>query len=325
MAVKTAFSLEELGALLGGHGLGALRALRPIEAGTVQTNYRLEADGGCYVFRCYENRALDSVRFEAELLDFLAAQGFPCPAPVHDRAGSAVGQVSGKPFVLFPFLPGRHVEHQSAAQRRQVIAAAARMSALTRGYRSKWAQARLNYTPEICAREAKGIAERLGTPQARKKLQWYTEQLAALELPAALPMGACHTDFHFTNVLFVGERLSALIDFDDANLTYSCFDLVSLTEPFRPEFRWDSWQAFDPGAPVLDFAGAREAVAVYQETRPLEALERRHLFDLYKLGVLIDCLWYFDRGAPEDFYERRKLEAMDSLGREEFGRALFEA
>jgi hypothetical protein len=54
------------------------------------------------------------------------------------------------------------------------------------------------------------------------------------------------------------------------------------------------------------------------------SLEKRHIFDVYKLSVLIDCLWYFRRGKAEDFFEKRKIDALNNLGREKFFGNLFE-
>ena len=57
--------------------------------------------------------------------------------------------------------------------------------------------------------------------------------------------------------------------------------------------------------------------------RRLNALEKRHLFDVLQLSILIDCIWFFERGGAEDFYEKRKIEFLNHLGRDKFFEALF--
>jgi hypothetical protein len=42
-----------------------------------------------------------------------------------------------------------------------------------------------------------------------------------------------------------------------------------------------------------------------------------------KLSILFDCVWYFARGDAEDFFERRKIEFLNALGRSEFYKRLF--
>jgi Ser/Thr protein kinase RdoA (MazF antagonist) len=127
-------------------------------------------------------------------------------------------------------------------------------------------------------------------------------------------MGICHCDFHFSNVLFKDNSFKALLDFDDANYTFLMFDLVTLIE---------SWAWRHDLDKELDFVQARKILAEYQKYRQLNDNEKRHLFDLYKLSVLFDCVWYFGRGMASDFYEKRKVEFLNTVGREEFYNQLF--
>jgi Ser/Thr protein kinase RdoA (MazF antagonist) len=114
-------------------------------------------------------------------------------------------------------------------------------------------------------------------------------------------------------VLFRGDEFAALIDFDDANWTFLPFDLVGLIE---------SW-AWPHDAELLDLAESRRIVAAYSRHRSLDPLEQRHLYDVYKLSILFDCVWFFGRGEGDDFYEKRKIEALAGLGRQRFFDALF--
>ena len=68
----------------------------------------------------------------------------------------------------------------------------------------------------------------------------------------------------------------------------------------------------------LDLATARIIVQEYAKHRPLPPLEQYHLYDVYKLSILFDCVWCFARGGAADFYEKRKIEALARLGREGF-------
>lgn len=49
-----------------------------------------------------------------------------------------------------------------------------------------------------------------------------------------------------------------------------------------------------------------------------------HLCDVYKLSILFDCVWYFGRRSGTGFYERRKIEFLNSLGRQRFIEGLSE-
>ena len=103
------------------------------------------------------------------------------------------------------------------------------------------------------------------------------------------------------------------MDFDDANYTYLLFDLVGLIET-------RVW----PHNGSLHLKEARAVVQAYTEFRPLNAIEKWHLFDVYKLSILMDGIWYFERGPATDFYEKHKIDDLDSLGKDPFYSALFE-
>jgi homoserine kinase len=313
MAVKTLLTPQEMARILAGYDLGAYRHADGIGQGTVQTNLLLETTEGRFVFRYYENRSRDSVLFERDLLLYLGERDYPCPAPLPDRRGEYVGLHGGKPYVLFEFVAGHHVEHPSPRHRAQLVCWAAELQVVTEGFRSPYTPYRWNYEPALCRRLARAEAARLDTPAAREKLAWLERQAAALDLPPSLPRGICHCDFHFSNVLFCGDEFVALIDFDDANWTYLPFDLVGLVEAW-------AWPHTDD-AP--DLAEARRIVGAYQRHRPLGDVERWHLYDVYKLSILFDAIWFFARWEGDGFYEKRKIETLDRLGRQGFCEALF--
>jgi Ser/Thr protein kinase RdoA (MazF antagonist) len=144
----------------------------------------------------------------------------------------------------------------------------------------------------------------IGTSEAAAKLEWLRAELDRLVLPRSLPKGICHGDLNPSNLLFREGRLAALLDWDDASYTYLIFDLASL-------LYWHWWLH---GGEV-PFAEAREAVHAYEARRELSAAERRHLYDAYKLEVLL-CwglgVWPVP-GYPD---EKRMIETLEAIGRE---------
>jgi homoserine kinase type II len=134
------------------------------------------------------------------------------------------------------------------------------------------------------------------------------QELDKLVLPGNLPCGVCHVDHNLSNLLFEGDTLVAVLDFDSANYTYLTFDLVDLMGWYGGE---------------LNFVTGRRILQEYESHRPLTANERRHLYDVDKLSILIDCLWFFDRGGPADFKEQHKIERLNAMGREGFYERMF--
>lgn len=83
------------------------------------------------------------------------------------------------------------------------------------------------------------------------------------------------------------------------------------------------YSAYPYPTEMLDLAKARSVVQEYTRHRALSLIEQQHVYDVYKLSILFDCVWYFDRGSAEDFYERRKIDSLNRLGRQAFFEALF--
>jgi Ser/Thr protein kinase RdoA (MazF antagonist) len=313
MVVKTLFTRDDFIDILTQYDLGAYVRSDPIPQGTVQTNYVLQTAQGKYVFRYYENRSRGSVLFESDLLAYLTAHRYPCPTQVQNTEGRYVGTYRHKPYIIFEFLEGQPIEDPRAYHWQQLIQKAAELQTVTQEYRSPYTAHRWNYDPDLCHTLARAEAMKLNTQNAREKLAWLTHELTMLELPPSLPKGICHCDFHFSNVLFKGDELVALLDFDDANYTYMPFDLVGLIE----------YWAWPWSAEILDVAKACSVVQAYRKHRPMPLIEQRHLYDVYKLSVLFDCVWYFGRGDAADFREKRKVDSLTAMGRQRFFDELF--
>ena len=68
---------------------------------------------------------------------------------------------------------------------------------------------------------------------------------------------------------------------------------------------------------------SRKIVSIYSKYRPLSEIEKENLFDVFKLSLLFDCIWYFNRGTSAEFFEKRKIDYLNNLGRESFYNNLF--
>ena len=323
MAVKTDFSEQQWREILSHYQLGEYKASQPIPQGNVQTNFFLHTTQGSFVFRYYENRSIGSVLFECHLMHYLKNKHFPCPTLLKNKKGKYIGIANEKPYIIFERIEGQHLEHPTEAQQKQLIQKVAELQNITKKYRPRYKNSRWNYGIELCRDLAHEAAQEVGTVHAEEKLEWVEQELAKLRLPKSLPKGICHGDFHFSNILFKDGAFQALLDFDDANYTFLMYDLATLIDPFLPSFDWDTWSRFQEDENVFDFREARKTVLEYSTYRPLSKNEKSHLFDVYKLTILFDCIWYFQRGEGHDFYEKRKIDALNRLGREQFYHELF--
>ncbi len=149
------------------------------------------------------------------LLEQLAEQHLPVPAPLPDADGNDQITVAGKPAVLMPRLPGQHDFAVDADRCRQVGTLMARL-------------------------HASDTASLHPLPSERERLRGFTDHLDKLPTPerdtaAALlhdwlaqPAGATliHGDLFRDNLLWEGGKISALLDFYNACLDHPEYDLA---------------------------------------------------------------------------------------------------
>jgi len=309
--------------ILTNYDIGDLQSSKQLTSGQVQQCYFIKTSQGKFVVKLYANRSWDSVTFESEVIEFLIEQQFPCPGIILNQQSQAVSLFQNRPVMITQFVSGVHVQNPNWTQTQQLIEKVALMHRLTLGFQPKSTPARFNYTMKNIRELARQKAQDIGTENARKKLKWLEAELHLLQLPETLPLRPCHCDFHFSNVLFKDDIFVALIDFDDANFTYETYDLVSLINPFISKFEWNTWSEFQKDDEILDFKQSRLIVSEYGRHQTLTEPEKEHLFDVYLFSILVDCLWQFERGGADDFFEKRKIDTIRELGRRGLYQALF--
>ncbi len=225
MAVYTHLSTGELTELVSRFGAGSLVSAKGIAEGVENSNFLVETDQGRYIFTIYEKRVNPGdLPFFFAMIDHLVAKGCPVPKALTDYASRHVITHGGKHMAMMDFMPGLSVTHPTPAQAAAVGAALGHMhSAL-----ADFEQQRPNgLGPEgwfdLAARcgddldkIAPGLRARVDQECAFIKAQW----------PYHLPTSVVHADLFPDNVLMVGDRVSALIDFYFACTEVRAWDLA---------------------------------------------------------------------------------------------------
>lgn len=311
MAEKTIFSKEELSKILSSYNhLGKLKRVKPFKLGTVQTNLLLETTKDKFVFRYYESRSKNYALFEVIVLQYLSNHSYPCPAPIKDIRNNLVGEYKNKPFAIFEFIRG---EHRKNVNPKLIAQAIGKLHKITIGYKPKYFEARDAYNPNSCWKNARSDSKRIKSKsESKKRLQWLTEELNKLKFPNNLPRGVCHCDTHPSNFLYKNEKLIAVLDFDDASYVPLLYDITNMI------YFW-AW----PHKKKLNFETAKTLLNEYSKYRKLTRMEKNHLYDFLKMVIFMSIGWFID--VDDDFSsEKKKIETLNSIGREKFYRRIFE-
>jgi homoserine kinase type II len=226
VAFLTNLDLETARSLAAHFGLDVAR-VEALAAGSVNSNFKLICgDGSIFFARIYEEQDARGASAEAVLLGELARAGVPVAAPLAPRGlEHHPVAVSGKPFAVFPWVPGEDLCHARVTPQHCSLLGGALAEV-------HLATARLSHVPAGRFRVS-DLLTRLDFIEA--ETQNYQEDVArirsSLERHEAnrnseLPRGLTHGDLFRDNVLWEGERLSALLDFESASEGPLVYDLM---------------------------------------------------------------------------------------------------
>lgn len=262
MAVYTEVGDTELEAFLAEYDIGQADSFKGIAEGVENSNFLLTTTKGQFIVTLYEKRVDPrDLPFFLGLMDHLAARGITCPQPIHGRDGNALRTLAGKPAAITSFLHGMWPRRTTVAHCAPVGEALASMHlagqdfALRRpnalsvsGWRPLW---------EGCRREIDVPLDReLGAEIEFFEANW----------PRDLPAGVIHADLFPDNVLFLGERLSGLIDF-----YFACNDFLA----YDVAICLNAW-CFEPDH-SFNVTKARALLAAYNCERALSEAEQAAL------------------------------------------------
>jgi homoserine kinase type II len=320
MALYTPLSHDQIAAALHRYGLPAPERTLPEPKGSVNTNYHVWAGGRRWFLRLNEGKTRDDVAFEADVLRFLSQEGYPAAPLAFTTDGAAQIEVAGRPAMLFAFATGEELERADVTAERcrtlgrylgRLHAIAPRFGG-TRPNPYGWGRV-AEWVAEL---EPDGGGDALvapSVPMLRAELE------DAIELPAA-PRGLVHGDLFLDNVLWNGDRLSAVLDWEMSCVDALAYDLAVVLNA------WCYGERFEPGLARALLAGYREATTLDPATT--DALHpyaryvalrytasRIHAFHLAPLPA--------DRLAWKDWTRYRdRLSALRTMGADGFRRWL---
>lgn len=296
----TALGTDDAAALAARFGLGAVRRLTAIDAGTINSNFIVDTDGGRYFLRINEGKQRDEVAWEAALVERLAAGGVPTPVPlaVADGSGDRFAAWRDKWISVFPWRDGRHLAPAEVTPAHATALGRALARLHVAGLAIPPADRRPSrYSVDELERRLAAIAAAAAAtadPGLAEVVPVLLDERAVLAAAAgaraAATQGIIHGDLFRDNVLWVGDRIEAVLDFEQASAGSLAYDVaVAIAD----------WCWVD--GPIANLASA--LVAGYQDVRPLAAA------DLMALPIEVRAAaWRFTITRLTDVY----LPAIDN-------------
>jgi homoserine kinase type II len=262
MAVYTEVSDDALRAFLALYDIGEVTSFKGIAEGVENSNFLLRtAGGGQYIITLYEKRVrAEDLPFFIGLMEHLAGRGVTCPQPVRNRAGSALGELAGRPASIVTFLDGLWIRRPNVRHCGEVGDALARMHLAGDDFPLSRANALSLGGWRSLFRTAEARADEVA-PRLRRES---AAELSFLEThwPKDLPSGVIHADLFNDNVFFLGEKLSGLIDF-----YFACNDALA----YDLAICLSAW-CFEPDN-EFNVSKGRAMISGYERRRPLSKTE----------------------------------------------------
>lgn len=221
MAVYTDVTAEDLAEFLSKYSIGDLLSYKGIAEGVENSNYLLHTSSGYFFLTLYEKRvAAKDLPFFLGLMAHLAKHGISCPQPVADKSGNALGTLAGRPAAIIDFLEGVWPRRPNATQCAAVGQVIAKMHLADADFKMTRPNALSVSGWRPLFDQAKDRADSV-QPGLRGLLSAELDHLEK-SWPKSLPQGVIHADAFPDNVLFLGDKLSGLIDF-----YFACTDTLA--------------------------------------------------------------------------------------------------
>jgi homoserine kinase type II len=269
LAVYVPFEQREIDAVAAAFGLGKVVEWHGIPQGSINTNYRMKTAGGRFFLRHTTVRTAAELEFEAALLGHLHESRFPAPTLVWTIDGRPFWPALGGRVSVFEWLTGDELS-RAELDGEHARCLGRELGKLHRITNSFLGNRPNPYGPEVVRPWVEGLLANQDQ-EIRSIALELGEALAAAEpLGELVPRGVIHGDLFMDNVKWIGDRVSAIFDFEMA-----CRDALVLDLAIA----LNAW-CFDSGQYLPDLS--RVLVAGYEEERKLEASE---LDGLYRASV----------------------------------------
>jgi len=292
--------------------------------GYTNHSFFIAASTGKYVLRRSNmdwkiRKGADAMRFEVRLIDHLRERAYPAPQIIPTREGDRHFTHQGAFYLMTAFIAGDPYEEGNTAHLLAAGEALGRYHRLVRTLSGpSYASAPILEPRAIGALDrAEHLVASFLSAEERRHLRNQTSYLRSqfASIPRALAEGypalnkqVIHGSFSETCLIFAGDALAGVLDYDRARYESVATDLAIAIRSFCHHSGRDERYWID-----LDYTRCRDLLAAYQEVNPLPEEELRALPLFLRQHLAIKALKRCDNFlwrnsvAPQEEVRARKL------------------
>ncbi len=284
---------NELSAVLRHYGLGELTAAWRPERGFVNDNWVVETTQGRYFLkhRHPSHSQPELIRGEHVLMVWLKRAGFPAPRLLRHVYGDTLLVLDGECYEVQEYIAGRPYNHGRRQDLERAAATLGRYHVLVEGFSPPpmWRIGEL-YHPRILQSNLASLVESWKLDRNSEfmeivyRVAAQSDDLAArFACHGTLPELVIHGDYYAGNLLFDGDQVVAVVDYDKARWQPRAVELAEVLIYFASPRPGYVQHLVYPG--VLEWGPFRRFVRAYSRvTAPADG-------ELIALPDYIHCIW----------------------------------
>jgi Ser/Thr protein kinase RdoA (MazF antagonist) len=284
---------SELSAVLQQYDLGELKGAWRPKQGFVNDNWVVETTQGSYFLKHrHPSRSQpELIRFVHALMAWLERAGFPAPRLLQHVYGNTLLVLDGECYEVQEYIAGRPYDHSRAQDLQEAAITLGRYHVLVEGF---WQPALCKmsnlYHPTILRSH---LASLVGAWQLDRNSEFmdvvsevaaHSDDLAArFACHGTLPELVIHGDYYAGNLLFDGDRVVAVVDYDKACWQPRVVELAEVLVYFASPRPGYTQHLIYPGA--LQWGPFKRYLRAYSRVAAPSDSELRALPDY------IQCIW----------------------------------
>ena len=277
MARYTTLSSTELARIVAQYPIGRSLKLEEIPGGFGNSNFKLTTTNGAFLLKICDEKDRAELNMQIALLEQLHQYAYPTVYPILTKTEQPLIHETFGSVMLYPFLRG--TQPSSSPKVLAQLGAAL---------------AKLHSVPPIAGlpRFAMGISQMRPFFQEVRDTQFAAHPFVKLlkseletiasQLDTPLPMGLLHGDLFLDNTLFDGDKMVAILDFEEG-----CYDTLLLDVGmtiigccYTPEHR-------------LNLKTVQRFLDAYNAMRPMTEDEWKYLDCFVHYAALSIAFWRF--------------------------------
>lgn len=304
------FQENKINKLANQYDIGQIQNIEPVQT-SGNWSFLITTDLGQYFLRLcgelHRYRTKEEVEGELDLIDRLKANKFPVIGYEKTKTGERFVSLENHNGYLRKYLEGEFVKGNP--NEKQLIA----MGKILGQYHQIVAdfeiakRDRINFGLDKTKKffvEHKDEILKSNFKNAKEFVEKFEQELNKLNFPDNLPQGMLHEDLGKRHVIWQGEEIKAIIDFDR---TYFGPLILDLGQALRGWCFIDNWQSWSKGNAKIFLQG-------YESERKLSDLEKEYLVPAIKFAILERALSFCLRNIySDDLDQEDEKFAIDSL------------